>query len=75
MIGVPEEYRGRNWDSIFLKVMKENFPNLVKTMDIKSRKHRVPNKMDTKRPNQEHIIVKMPKVKDKDNFKSSEKSS
>ena len=34
MIGVPEEYRGRKWDSIFLKVMKENFPNLVREIDM-----------------------------------------
>ena len=27
---------------------------------------RVPNKMDTKRPTPRHIIIKMPKVKDKE---------
>ena len=27
---------------------------------------RVPNKMDTKRPTPKHIIIKMPKVKDKE---------
>ena len=29
------------------------------------RKHRVPNKMDAKRPTPRHIRVKIPKVKDK----------
>ena len=32
----------------------------------KSRKHRVPNKMDTKRPTPRYIIINMPKVKDKE---------
>ena len=31
-----------------------------------SRKHRVPNKMDANRPTRRHIIIKMPKVKDKE---------
>ena len=32
-----------------------------------SRKHRrVPNKMNPKRPTPRHIIIKMPKVKDKE---------
>ena len=48
------------------KITKENFPNLVKETDIKSRKHRVPNKMHIKRPTPRHIIIKMPKVKDKE---------
>ena len=47
--------------------MKENFPNLVKEIDIQVRKaHRVANKMDTKRTTPRHIIIKMPKVKDKE---------
>ena len=29
-------------------------------------KHRVPNKMNPKRPTPRHIIIKMPKVKDKE---------
>ena len=32
----------------------------------KSRKHRVPKKMEAKRPTPKHIIIKMPKVKDKE---------
>ena len=48
------------------KITKENFPNLVKETDIKSRKHRVPNKIDAKRPTPRHIIIKMTKVKDKE---------
>ena len=47
--------------------MKENFPNLVKEIDMQVQKaQRVPNKMDTKRPSPRHIIIKMPYAKDKE---------
>ena len=47
--------------------MKENFPNLVKEIDMQVQKaQRVPNKMDAKRPAPRHIIIKMPKDKDKE---------
>ena len=45
--------------------MKENFPNLVKEIDMKSRKHRVPSKMDAKRPTPTYIAIKISKVKDR----------
>ena len=34
---------------------------------------RVPNKMDAKRPTPRHIIIKRPKVKDKEKLKSSKR--
>ena len=47
--------------------MKENFPNLLKEIDIQVQEaQRVLNKMDTKRPTPRHIIIKMLKVKDKE---------
>ena len=47
--------------------MKENFPNLVKEIDMRVQEaQRVPNKMDAKRPTPRHIIIKMPKVKGKE---------
>ena len=47
--------------------MKENFPNLVKEIDIQVQEaQRVPNKIDAKRPTPRHIIIKMPKVEDKE---------
>ena len=43
--------------------MKENFPNLVKEIDIRVQEaQRVPNNLATPR----HIIIKMPKFKDKE---------
>ena len=47
--------------------MKENCPNLVKEIDMQVQEaHRVPNKMDAKRPTPKYIIIKMPKFKDKE---------
>ena len=57
--------------------MKENLPNLVKEIDMQVQEaQRVPNKMDAKRPTPRHIIIKMPKVKDKERIlKAEEKRS
>ena len=47
--------------------MTENFPNLVKEIDIQVQEaQRVPNKLDPKRTTPRHIIIKMSKVKDKE---------
>ena len=52
--------------------MKENFPNLVKEIDIQVwEAQRVPLMMDTKRPRPRNNVIKMPKVKDKEKLKSS----
>ena len=46
--------------------MKENFPNLVKEIDMQVQEaQRVPNQMDTEIPTPRHIMMKMPKIKDK----------
>ena len=46
--------------------MKENFPNLVKEKDMQVQEaQRIPNKLDRNRTTQRHIIIKMPKVNDK----------
>ena len=47
--------------------MKENFPNLVKKIDIQVQEaQRVPNKVDPKKTTPKHIIIKMAKVKGKE---------
>ena len=47
--------------------MKENFPNLVGEVDMRVQEaQRIPNKTDAKRPTLRHIIIKTPKVKDKE---------
>ena len=47
--------------------MKENFPNLLKEIDMQVQEaQRVPNKMEEKKFTSGHIIIKMPKLKDKE---------
>ena len=47
--------------------MKENFPNLAKEIDFQEAQ-RVPKKLDPKRSTPRHIIIKLPKIKDKENI-------
>ena len=69
IIGVlAREEKEQETENLLEKIMKENFPNLVKEIDIQVQEtlQRVPNKMDAKRTTPRHIIIKMPKVKDKE---------
>ena len=64
---MPEgEEKEQETGNLSEKIMKENFPHLVKETDVQVQKaQRVPNKMDAKRPTPRHIIIKMSKIKDK----------
>ena len=43
----------------FLKIVKENFPNLVKEIDMQVQEaQRVPNKMEAKKPTPRHLMIK-----------------
>ena len=56
--------------------MKENFPNLAKEIDFQEvqEAQKVPKKLDPKRNTPRHIIIKLPKIKDKvKNPKSSKR--
>ena len=68
IIRVPGgEKEEQETENLFEKIMKENFPNLVKEINIEVQEaQRIPNKMDVKRSTLRHIIIKMPKVKDKE---------
>ena len=47
-------------------MMKENFPNFMKEIHIEVREaQKILNKLDPKRTTPRHIIIKMPKVKEK----------
>ena len=48
--------------------MKENFPNLVKEIDFQEvqEAQRVPRKLDPKRNTPRYIIIKLPKIKDRE---------
>ena len=54
--------------------MNEKFLNLMKEIDIQVQEgQKIRNKMDPKRTTSRHTIIKMPKVKDKENLKSSKR--
>ena len=76
---MPEgEEKEQEIGNLFEKIIRESFPNLVKKIDRQVQEaQRVPNKMDAKRPTPRHIIIKMPKVKNKERILKAarEKSS
>ena len=54
--------------------MTKYFPNLEKEIDIQAQEvHKVPMKMNPSRPTPRHIIIKMPKVKDKERILKAER--
>ena len=48
--------------------MKENFPNLAKEIDFQEvqEAQRLPKKLDPRRNTPKHIIITLPKIKDKE---------
>ena len=68
-IGVTEgEEEEQEIENLFEKIMKENFPNLVKEIDFQEvqQGQRLPKKLDPRRNTLRHIIIKLPKIKDKE---------
>ena len=62
-----EEEEEQEIENLFEKIVKENFPNLVKEIDIQVQEaQRVQNELDPKRTTPRHIIIKLPKVKGKE---------
>ena len=48
-------------------IMNENFPNLAKEIDIQVQEaQRITNKLDSRKNTPRHIIIKLPKIKDKE---------
>ena len=66
---MPEgEEEEQEIENLFENIMKENFPNLVMEIDFQEvqEAQRVPKKLDPKRNTPRHIIIKLPKIKDKE---------
>ena len=62
-----EKRKSKEFGNLSEKIVKENFPNLVKEIDMPVQEvQRVPIMMDAKRLTPRHIIIKRPKVKDKE---------
>ena len=66
---MPEgEEEEQKIDNLFEKIMKENFPNLAKEIDFQEvqEAQRVPKKLDPRKHTPRHIIITLPKIKDKE---------
>ena len=66
---MPEgEEEEQNIENLFEQIMRENFPNLAKEIDFQEVQvaQRGPKKLDPKRNTPRHIIIKLPKMKDKE---------
>ena len=55
-------------ENLFEKVVKENFPNLVREIDFQEvwEAQRVPKKLDPRKHTSKHIIITLPKMKEKE---------
>ena len=70
IIGVPEGEQ-QEIENLFEQIMKGNFPNLAKEIDFQEvqeaqETQRFPKKLDLKRNTPRHVIIKLPKIKDKE---------
>ena len=67
IIGVPEEEEEQEIENLLENIM-ENFPNLTKEIDFQAVQEvqRVPKKLDPRKHTPRHIIVTLPKIKDKE---------
>ena len=61
--------------NLFEQNMKGNFPSLAKEIDFQEvqEAQRVPKKLDPKRNTPRHIIIKLPKIKDKERILKAER--
>ena len=69
IIGVPEgEEEEQKIENLLEQIMKENFPNLAKEIDFQEvqEAQRVPKKLDPRKHTPKHIIITLPKIKDKE---------
>ena len=65
---MPEgEEEEQEIENSFEKIMKENFTNLAKELDMQVQEaQKVPKKLDTRKHKSKHIIITLPKIKDKE---------
>ena len=66
---MPEgEEEEQKIENLFEQIMKENFPSLAKEIDFQEvqEAQRVPKKLDLRRNTPGHIIITLPKIKEKE---------
>ena len=76
IIGVPEgEEEEQEIENLFEQIMKENFPNLAKEIDFQEVREaqRVPKKLDPRKHKPRHIIITLPKIKNKERILAAAK--
>ena len=68
IIGVSGEEKQQEIENIFEKIMKENFPSLAKEIDFQDFQEalRAPKKLDPRKRTPRHVIMTLPKMKDKE---------
>ena len=69
IIGVPEgEEEEEEIENFSENIMKENFPNLAKEIDFQGvqEAQRVPKKLNPRKHTSKHIIIPLPKIKEKE---------
>ena len=73
---MPEgEEEEQKIENLFEEIMKENLPNLAKEIDFQEvqEAQRVPKKLDPRKHTQRHIIITLPKIKDKERILKGER--
>ena len=77
IIGVPEEEKEQEIENLFEKIMKENFLNFMKEIDIQVQEaQRVPNNLDPRRTTPRHIIIKYQGLKiNRESYKQRERKA
>ena len=66
---MPEgEEEEQEIENLFEKIMKNNFPNLAKEIDFQEvqEAQSVPKKLDPRKHTPRHIVITLPKIKDKE---------
>ena len=65
---MPGEEKEQEIESLFENIIKENFPNLAKEIDFQEvqEAQRVPKKLDPRKHTPRHIVITLPKNKDKE---------
>ena len=65
---MPEEEEDQEFENLFEEIMKENFPHLAKEIGFQEvqETQTVPKKLDPRRNTPRHIIIALPKFKNKE---------
>ena len=67
IIGVPEEDKKKGHEKILEEIIAENFPKMGKEIDTQVQENqRVPNRINRRRNTPRHILVKLTKIKHKE---------